>query len=120
MSKLGLKNILIVAIILIFAFTSFRHFFENPENQRRGFIARQKFSGIIQQKYADSTLANQQTIVVNGMKNYIDNEFAKKLSIGDSVSKILYELNATIYKNDGRIIEFDLLNKKPKNNTSKK
>ena len=103
MSKLSLKNILLVAIILIFAFTSFRHFFESPQNQRRAFIARQKFSGIIQQKYADPTLENQQTIVVNDKKNYIDNEFANKLSIGDSVSKILYEMNATIYKNDGRI-----------------
>jgi hypothetical protein len=49
---------------------------------------------------------------VNNRENYVDDEFASELNVGDSVSKILYELNATIYKKDGKKMEFDLLNGK--------
>ena len=103
------RFILIVAIILIFAFS---HFFEFPENHHKSFIARQKFSGIVQKKYNDSIFKKQQVIVVNDKKNYIDDQFANELNVGDSVTKTLYELTATIYKKDGKKVEFDLLNRK--------
>ena len=112
MKKFILKNILLIAaIVLVFAFPIFSRFFETPENHHKAFIARQKFCGIVQKKYSDTTF-EPQVIVVNNRENYVDDEFASELNVGDSVSKILYELNATIYKKDGKKVEFDLLNGK--------
>ena len=113
MKKFILKNIfLVAAIILVLVFSIFSRFFETPENPHKAFIARQKFCGIVQKKYSDARFEKQQVIVVNNRENYIDNEFASELNVGDSVSKVLYELNATIYKKDGTKVEFDLLNRK--------
>ncbi len=111
MKKVLLMSILIVTIILVF---TFKHFFETPENIHKEFIARQKFIGIVQKKYNDSIFKKQQIITVNNKNNYIDDEFARDINVGDSVSKSLYEFNATIYKKNGRKIEFDLLNRKIK------
>jgi hypothetical protein len=48
--------------------------------------------------------------LVNGKKYYVDKEFYNQLSIVDSVSKELYKIDARIYKTDGRIIQYKLVN----------
>lgn len=109
MKKSKTRIILIGLIILALVFVALKNLFETPENSHTEFIARQKFSGIIQNKYTDA-IAEAQQILIDGKKHYVDKEFYNQLNIGDSVSKKLYELNAIIYKTDGRIIQYDLIN----------
>ena len=109
MRKSKTKIVLIGLIILALGFVALKNLFETPENPHTEFIARQKFSGIIQNKYTD-TISEAQQIVVDRKKHYVDKEFYNQLNIGDSVSKKPYELNAIIYKTDGRIIQYDLIN----------
>ncbi|REG99003.1 hypothetical protein [Flavobacterium aquicola] len=113
MKKSKTRIVLIGLIILVLGFVAIKNLFEIPENPHTEFIARQKFSGIIQKKYTD-TISEVQQILVDGKKYYVDKEFYNQLNIGDSVSKKLYELNAIIYKTDGRIIQYDLINTKKK------
>lgn len=95
-------------IILALGFVALKNLFETPENTHTEFIARQKISGIVQNKYTD-TISEAQQILVDGKKHYVDKEFYNQLNIGDSVSKKLYKLNAIIFKTDGRIIQYDLI-----------
>lgn len=111
MKKSKTKIVLISVIILSLVFITLKNLFETPESPHREFIARQKFSGIIQNKYTD-TISEELQILVGGKKYYVDKEFYNQLSIGDSVSKKLYELNAVIYKTDARIIQYELINTK--------
>ena len=105
------KTRIVLIGLIILAFVALKNLFETPENSHTEFIARQKFTGIIQNKYTD-TISEAQQILVDGKKHYVDKEFYNQLNIGDSVSKKLYELNAIIYKTDGRIIQYDLINSK--------
>lgn len=103
------KTRIILICLIILAFVALKNLFETPENPHTEFIARQKFSGIIQNKYTD-TIAEAQQIMIDGKKHYVDKEFYNQLNVWNSVSKKLYELNAIIYKTDGRIINYDLIN----------
>jgi len=109
MKKIKIRIVLIGLIFLAVGFLAIKNLFETPENHHTEFIARQKFSGIIQNKYTD-TISEAKQILVDGKKHYVDKEFYNQLNIGDSVSKKLYELNAIIYKTDGRIIQYNLIN----------
>lgn len=108
------KIVLIGLIILTLCFVTLKNLFENPENPHQEFIARQKYSGIIQNKYTD-TISKEQQILINGKTYYVDKEYYNELNIGDSVSKKLYSFNAIIYKTDGRMIQYDLINFEKKN-----
>ena len=109
MKKSKTRIVLIGLIILALGFVALKNLFETPENPHSEFIARQKFSGTIQNKYTD-TISKEHQILVDGKEHYVDKEFYNQLNIGDSVSKKLYKLNAIIYKTDGRIIQYDLIN----------
>jgi hypothetical protein len=111
MKRSKTRIVLISLIFLALGFVALKNLFKTPENPHTEFIARQKFSGIIQNKYTD-TISEAQQIWVDGKKHYVDKEFYNQLKIGDSVSKKLYELNAIIYKTDGRIIQYNLINTK--------
>jgi hypothetical protein len=114
MKKSKTRIVLIGLIILALGFVALKNLFEAPENPHTEFIARQKFSGIIQNKDTD-TISEVHQILVDGKKHFVDKEFYNLLNIGDSVSKKLYELNVIIYKIDGRIIQYDLINTKKSN-----
>lgn len=103
------RIILIGIVILALGFVALKNFFETPENPHLEFIVRQEILGIIQYKSTD-TISNLHKILVDGREHYVDNEFYNQLNIGDSVSKKLYKINAVIYKTDGRIIQYDLIN----------
>ena len=111
MKRSKTRIVLIGLIFLALGFIALKNLFKTQENPHTEFIARQKFSGIIQNKYTD-TISEAQQILVDGKKYYVDKEFYNQLKIGDSVSKKLYELNAIIYKTDGRIIQYNLINTK--------
>ncbi|MES2546000.1 MAG: hypothetical protein V4548_14040 [Bacteroidota bacterium] len=108
MKKSKTRIVLIGLIIIALGFVALKNLLETPENPHTEFIARQKFSGIIQNKYTD-TISKVQQILVDGKKHYVDKGFYNQLNIGDSVSKKLYDLNAIIYKTDGRTIQYDLI-----------
>ena len=86
MKKSKIRIVLIGLIFLAVGFVALKNLFETPENQHTEFIAREKFSGIIQNKYT-YTISEAKQILVDGKKHYVDKEFYNQLTIGDSVSK---------------------------------
>lgn len=108
MNKFKLIWFLFVIGIVIFSITMI---FKGPsktieiEN-----IERQEYSGKIQKKLIDTNDHFGNKIVINGYKQSIHWKLATIIEEGDSVVKLKGKTNLKIYKVNGDVMNFDLVN----------